>query len=162
MSSDIQSDEKSWIACEDRLAEALFRLSHEIRESRRAAAAQHAWFQSHMESATKQDLEQLGKKIMASVTETLNAFADRVETQFNDISTSVDGLVTSTAGIDADIQGLKKQISDFQSSTDPVTPADQARLDAIEVQVNKLAQKTKAAADAAAALDAATETAPIP
>lgn len=151
-------DKRSWIECEDRMAEALFRLSHEIRESRRGAASQFKWFQEHMESATKHDLEKLGDKIMSQ----LSDFADKVEAQFNDISTSVDGLVTSTAGIDADIQSLKKQIADFQGSPGAITPEDQARLDAIQTQVEKLAQKTKAASDDAAALDAQTETVPTP
>lgn len=74
MSSDIQSDEKgrderSWLECEDRLAEALFRLSHEIRESRRASAAQHAWFREHMESITRTDLERTKQTIMAKLSE---------------------------------------------------------------------------------------------
>lgn len=84
-------------------------------------------------------------KIMA---EAISSFAARVNTSFDKIGASVDGLV-------GDVDTLKKKIEELQNSSGSITPEDQALLDAIEARANTVGDKL-------AALDAATENAPAP
>lgn len=93
---------------------------------------------------------------------TVSDFSDRVEARFDEIGTSVDGLVTSLGGVSADVASLKQQIIDLQNSPGAITPEDQARLDKIEATATALSSKTAAASSALAALDAQTENAPAP
>jgi hypothetical protein len=73
-------------------------------------------------------------------------YADKVNTAFDSISTSVDGVV-------ADVAGLKKKIDDLQNSSGAITPEDQKALDDIQARATALADKVKT-------LDEATASAP--
>lgn len=106
--------------------------------------AQTCWFQSHMNCATRKDLEEMEKHIM----EAIQSFATRVNTKFAAIAKSVDGIV-------ADVDDLKAQIAALQGSPGVLTAEDQAALDAVEATVGTLDEKT-------AALDAATSQTPTP
>ncbi len=120
--------------------------------------------------ATKTDLENLGKLIMSKISDYVTA----VETQLDGIGQNVDGLVTAIGGINTSIGGiagdvaeLKRIIEQLNTNPGPITPEDQALLDASLVKLGALAAKAQAAkdagvvaADAAAVLDAATETPP--
>jgi len=141
-----------------------------IRENTEASKSLLAWLQQQVDSESlNKKLEELKASIESAIlrTETkimsaLTDFADRVETVFGSIGTSVDGIVESIAGINTDVQQLKQQITDLQNSGGAITPEDQARLDTIETGVNALATKTAAAATVASELDAQTENAPTP
>lgn len=117
-----------------------------------------AFLRSSHRLATKHDLEELGNKIMSAISD----YAARVDTVFTAIGESIDGLQLSLAGLTADVDGLKKIIQDLQNNPGPITPADQALLDAGEAKVGGLSEKLKLVAAALSALDAATETSPVP
>lgn len=108
--------------------------------------------------ATKQDLAELGNRIMSAISD----YAARVDTVFTSIGESVDSVQASLAGLTTDVDGLKKIIADLQNNPGPITPADQALLDAGEAKVGGLADKLKLVAAALSALDAATENPPTP
>lgn len=76
----------------------------------------------------------------------ISDYAANVNTAFDKISTSVDGVV-------ADVAGLKKKIEELQNSPGSITPEDQKLLDDIQARANGVADKL-------AALDAETEDAP--
>lgn len=62
-------DLKSWLECEDKLAESLFRLAHEIRDSRKASDALLKFLQDNLGAVTKPDLERTKQTIMAKLSE---------------------------------------------------------------------------------------------
>ncbi len=78
----------------------------------------------------------------------ISEFADKVNTSFDALGTSVDGIV-------ADVQFLKDEIARLQGTAGQITPEDQAILDGIQARTTVLAEKVKA-------LDDATETPPTP
>jgi hypothetical protein len=80
--------------------------------------------------------------------EAIQAFAGRVNTFIDQMSTSVDG-------IQGDVTELKRLIKQLQDSSGGVTPEDQATIDALESRIGALAAKTKA-------LDDQTDAAPVP
>lgn len=90
----------------------------------------------------------------------ISDYESRVDTVFTAIGESVDSVQNSLTGLTADVEGLKKIIIDLQNNPGPITPADQALLDAGEAKVTGLSDKLKLVAAALAALDAATENAP--
>lgn len=54
---------------ENELAEALCAIAHELRELRKQKHIEFDWFRSHLELATKNDLKEMEKRIMASQAE---------------------------------------------------------------------------------------------
>lgn len=90
----------------------------------------------------------------------ISDYAAKVDTVFTSIGESVDSVQNSLTGLTADVDGLKKIISDLQNNPGPITPADQALLDSGEAKVAGLSEKLKLVAAALSALDAATENAP--
>jgi hypothetical protein len=89
---------------------------------------------------TKQDLEEMGNKIMSQ----LSDFGDRVQASFDAISAAVDETKTKVDAIIA-------LITTLQNSPGQITPADQATLDKIEASAKDLAAKVKVLDDATAA-----------
>ena len=81
---------------------------------------------------------------MASIQE----FAGRVDAAF-------DALHTSVAGIETDVTWLKDEIVRLNNTPGPISPEDQALLDAIEARATALVTRVQT-------LDAATETPPTP
>lgn len=75
-------------------------------------------------------------------------FSAKVDAAFDKIGVSVDGIA-------ADIQFLKDKIAELQSNPGPISPEDQALLDALEAKVNGMVAKVEA-------LDAQTDSAPTP
>jgi hypothetical protein len=160
------------------LCEVLDRLSHEIRENRKVLAAQLDWFKT--QSVDQITTEQLNKrlaellysiqgaitqtesKIMATVKEQLDEFAADVEAQFTQIGAGVDGIVASLGGLTGDVANLKKQIEDAIANGGALDQATKDRLLAIRVTANSIAQRTSAAATAAATLDQQTAEVPAP
>lgn len=78
-------------------------------------------------------------RIMSAISD----YAGKVNTAFDEIGASVDGIV-------GDIAGLKKKIDDLQNSPGTITPEDQKLLDDIQARAVAVAEKVKA-------LDEATE-----
>lgn len=92
----------------------------------------------------------------------LQAFADAVNAKFDAMGSDVDSLVTSLGGISADVDFLKKTISDLQNTPGTFTPEDQALVDSLQARVDAMGTKVSGAKDTAATLDAATEEPPTP
>jgi peptidoglycan hydrolase CwlO-like protein len=90
----------------------------------------------------------------------ISDYSDQVNEQFASISTSVDEIVESQTGIDADVKSLKDIILKLQSNSGPISPEDQKLLDTGVETVKALASKTAAVSKALKELDAATETPP--
>jgi cob(I)alamin adenosyltransferase len=89
-------------------------------------------------TATKQDLHELGNKLMSAISDFV--------TKQNAVNDQIDAAVT---GLTSDIKNLSDQITQLQNSPGTITPADQALLDGIEA-------RTKTIADKLTALDAVT------
>lgn len=115
-----------------------------------------AEFWSSHKPVTQSDLNKLERKLMSQISD----YEARVDAVFNTISESVDSVQTSLTGLTADVEGLKKIIADLQNNPGPISPADQALLDAGEAKVGGLSDKLKLVAAALSALDAATENSP--
>ncbi len=71
-------------------------------------------------------------------------------------SAAIDSLVSSQAGLAADIQALNDKITALQNSAGEVTPEDQILLDQLESQATALSERSEAVSNALAALDAQT------
>lgn len=95
----------------------------------------------------REELQQVNDKL----TQIMSALSDYTQR----VNTHLDKLDTGLAGLTTDIQELKTLIEKLQNSPGPITPEDQALLDALEARV-------KSAADKAAALDAETPPTPPP
>lgn len=89
----------------------------------------------------------------------INRKLDQIMSAISDYTTRVDAhldkLDKGIKGLGDDIKFLKDKIIELQNSPGPISPADQALLDALEARV-------KTAAEKAEALDAQTEQAPEP
>ncbi len=83
-----------------------------------------------------------------------------VDAKFAEIGTSVDDIVTSVAGVTADVTSLKDIILQLQNNPGPISPEDQALLDKGVANVTALATRVADVSAALKALDAATETPP--
>lgn len=103
-----------------------------------------SWFTSLLGVATKDDVKKMEDKIM----EAIQTFGARVKAAFEKQAKAVDGLV-------ADIETLNKKIEELQNSPGGITPEDQTLLNELEAQADSIATKLEA-------LDAATETVPVP
>ncbi len=90
----------------------------------------------------------------------IEQYAAKVDEAFTAIGASVDGIVTSVAGVSGDVDRLKATIKALQDSAGTVTAEDQALLDKSEAAVNALSSRVASVKDALAALDAATEEPP--
>ena len=97
----------------------------------------HCWPKSHLRHATIQDLAKLKVEIMATVSQSIAAFAAAQQVT-ND---AIDAAVT---GLQGDVDNLNKQIAVLQSSPGALTPADQATLDTIQARGSGIASKLEA------------------
>lgn len=129
---------------EDNLASVIQTLAEKIHVLTVERRNEFEWFKAHLKFATKQDLEKMEGRIMSA----LSDYVGRVNTAFDKLGTAVDGIA-------ADVAFLKAKIEELQNNPGPITPEDQALLDALEARANTLSDK-------AAALDAATEQPPPP
>lgn len=112
---------------------------------------------NNKQKAILQRLAEMEWRIMSAISD----YTTRVDAKFDGISTSVDEIVASQAGIATDVGNLKDIILKLQDNTGPISPEDQALLDAGVVKITALAEKTAAVSAALKELDAATETAPV-
>ncbi len=147
-------------------------IAHELRAINETLKTGFEWFRLHAHLATKEDLKQLGDKIMSKISDYVTA----VETQLDGIGQNVDGLVTaigdistSIGGIAGDVTALKALIDQLNTNPGPITPEDQALLDQSLVKLSALSTKAQSAKDAASVaaqaaktLDDATENPPAP
>lgn len=127
-----------------KLAEAICLLADVTANAAKQRAAEFEWLKAHFKFATKHDLELMESRIMSVISD----FGDRVTAKFDELGKAVDGVA-------ADVAFLKAKIEELQNNPGPITPADQAILDALEARVGTLSDKVKA-------LDAATEEPPVP
>ena len=114
--------------------------------------------ESHLKFVTKHDLQELKESIMSAISD----YSAVVNTAFDAISTSVDEIVASQAGLAGDIANLKDIILKLQNNPGPISPEDQALLDAGVAKVTAIATKSAAVSEALKALDAQTDNLPPP
>jgi len=83
--------------------------------------------------ATRHDLKELGDKIMSEIT----TWAAAEQASLDAISTTLDGIVTGVAALDA-------LITNLQNSPGSLSASDQAALDAIQTASKALVTKAQA------------------
>lgn len=124
------------------IAAALREVANEIKQFRLQRETEFEWIRSHLGLATKLDLKETETKIMSAISDFAakqNAFNDRQD--------------AAVAGVTADVQFLKDEIIKLQNSPGPISPEDQASLDALQARAEAAVVKLEA-------LDAATP--PVP
>lgn len=89
-------------------------------------------------------------------------YSDAVNAKLDEIGTSVDTLTAGITGVSEDVTFLKDIITKLQNNPGPISAEDQALLDAGVARVTALSEKVAPLAEAIAALDAATDSAPTP
>jgi chromosome segregation ATPase len=107
----------------DRLSVAISLLAHELHETRQERKLEFEWFRSHLNFATKSDLKEMEKRIMATQAE-LSAdlkavLAQQVKTQ-GEIAT-----------VQASVDTLKVQVADLQAIIDAGGTVTQELIDAV-------------------------------
>lgn len=107
---------------------------------------------------TQLDLGNMEKRIMSAISD----WKEAVDKTFDEIDTKLDTANTKLTGLTDDVAFLKETIEKLQTNPGPITPEDQALLDAAQARVNSLSAKAAAVATALEALDAATERPPAP
>lgn len=110
------------------------------------------WFKSHGALATKQDLEQMEKRIMSKITaffDAQNAFNARQETATTELNTAFTGL-------SEDIQGLKDLIGELQTNPGDFSPEDEATATALLERSEAIVTKLETVSAALKALNEAT------
>lgn len=88
--------------------------------------------------------------------ETIKGYSDKVNAAFDEIGATTDTLVTAFQGVTADVQFLKDTIVALQNNPGPISPEDQALLDAGVPRATAAVEKLRVASDAVKALDEAT------
>lgn len=101
-------------------------------------------------------------KAERTIMSALSDQAARFDTTLTAIGASVDEIVTAQAGIAGDVTELKRLIAELQNNPGPISSADQALLDALEVKINATNDKVVAVATALKDLDAQTGPVVIP
>jgi len=91
------------------------------------------WFKSHLNAVTKQDLKKAVEEIMSAISD----YNTKIEAHLTTIGTGVDGLAV-------DVSELKRIIEQLQNNPGPISPEDQALLDASEAKLAAIAAKVKA------------------
>lgn len=87
----------------------------------------------------------------------ISDYTTAVNAKFDEIDSGLETSNTKLTGITDDVAFLKETIEKLQSNPGPITPEDQALLDAAQARVNGAATKIAAFKTALEALDAATE-----
>jgi predicted nucleic acid-binding Zn-ribbon protein len=142
----------------DNLTKAISNLSCALREGLEQRKIEFDWLKSHAGLATKQDLNEMEKRIMSKLSEYLSK-----QTDFNTrLQTATDSLVESMTGLTEDVDTLNKKIEELQNSTGGVTPDDQLKIDSLEAQGDALSTKLEGVSTALAALNQLTPPPPPP
>ena len=110
----------------------------------RISALESAVIRSICGLATLNDLQEMEVRIMGSIQD----FGNRVNTAFDQIHAAVTGIAD-------DIDWLKQEIIRLQNTPGPISPEDQAILDALEARVGGMVTRIDA-------LDTATARPPTP
>jgi len=141
-------------------------IAHELREINLILKTGFDWFRLHANLATKDDLKQLGDKIMSAVSDYVtatNAHLDQIDASLTGLQTSSDKIDTDVVNLQGDVKTLNDIITNLQNNPGPISPADQALLDTAQARVATMADrvaalktKTDAQATALDALDALT------
>jgi hypothetical protein len=97
-----------------------------------------------------------------AVSKSVQDFVDKINEQFAAVSTSVDELVTSQAGVAGDVTKLKGIIDKLQNNPGPISAEDQALLDQAVATATTLATKTSDVSKALKELDATTDPDEVP
>ncbi len=136
--------------------EKLSLIVQELKAQREDKKAAFEWYKSHLNAATKQDLELALLKIMSAISD----FAAKQAAFNTRQGAAIDTAVAGVQGLTDDVAALNKKIQELQNSVGGVTPEDQALLDQLEVAGNETATRLEAVATALAALDAQTPPTP--
>lgn len=118
----------------------------------------YRWRRSWWWMVTIADLRELEVRIMSVISDFVAKQAAFNSRQ----GAAVDSIVSSVAGISADIDLLNEKITELQNSPGGITPEDQALLDQLQAQGEEVATKVEAASTALANLDALTPPKPPP
>ncbi len=142
-----------------RLCVAIQRAQLETSDANLAVAkASLDWFKSRScGGITKQDLEEMEKRIMSRFSEyaaAQKAYNEAQATAIDDLGVSVGELTTATTGLAGDVEGLNKKIEDLQNSGGGMTPEDEATLNDLQTAGAALQERLTTAAAAAKAASA--------
>jgi hypothetical protein len=88
--------------------------------------------------------------------ETIASYSVKVDAAFDEIGATVDTLVTAFAGVTGDVAFLKDTIVQLQANPGPISPEDQALLDAGVPRAAVAVEKLRVITAAVKALDDAT------
>jgi hypothetical protein len=88
--------------------------------------------------------------------ESIKSYSDKVNAAFDEIGATTDTLVTALTGVTGDVAFLKDTIVALQNNPGPISPEDQALLDAGVPRATAAVEKLRVAAEAARVLDDAT------
>lgn len=120
---------------------------------------QFSWWErtrSRFLPATKNDLDRMEKKLMATVRE----YTDQINARLDEQSADAAELATAVEGVAVDVAELKKTIDKLQSTPGVLSTEDQALLDAAQQRVAAVAAGIKETTAKAKALDEATSVPP--
>jgi len=116
------------------------------------------WLRSRGKRATKQDLDEMEKRIMSAISD----YAAKVNASFDAIEAGVMAANTSLTGLVDDVAYLKEVIDKLQNNPGPISPEDQALLDSAQARTDALGTRVEAFRAAIGTLDAATDRPAVP
>lgn len=103
-------------------------------------------------------ITELLNKLMSKISD----YTDAVNKSFDAIDTSLTGLTNNLTGVSDDVAFLKETIDKLNTNPGPISPEDQALLDAAQGRAASLATKVAGLESGLNALDAATSRPPPP
>lgn len=125
--------------------------------------AESEWLRSLL-GITKKDLQEAEQRIMKTIQEfaaaqgallsNLSTSVDGIVSSVAEVSTSIDALAGSVDGVAGDVQYLKGKIEELNSTPGDLSPADQQLLDELAAAAGALAEKVSAANSQASAVAA--------
>jgi len=140
------------------LTKAISGLACVQREALEQRRTEFDWLKSHAGLATKQDLNEMERRIMSKLSEYLAKQAE-----FNArLQTATDSLGESLGGLTDDVKTLNDKIAELQNSSGGVTPEDEKTIDQLESQGDALATKLDGVSAALKALNELTPPPPPP
>jgi len=131
------------------LANSILLLAREVGFSNQLRKQELDFFKSLSQFATKDDLNNLGNKIMSAITD----FAAAMKTFTDEQSADIDKILVSITDIDGDVASLNAKIQALIDSAGSLSDEDKAALASVLTDSSALATKTANAVTVAQALD---------